>query len=298
MNNQILLPADALPLISLTDTIECEEGFIHPNRIMDVNILLYVEKGSFHIYEEDPNRKSTDSIKEYTLTEGSLLFLKEGFHHFGDVKCPDKTKWFFVHFYLPKVSENSKPIEPFTSFLYPENSLGKDNDVHYVLPKMLTLSDKSSLISRFETLTHMYRSGDLANRLRMNSYFCQILMDIYREGLITRSRSNKELRTEEMLEYLEKHKNEPFSSQGLEDKMHLSFKHLNLIFKSVTGTTLQKHHAHLRMDQAAKMLRETSLSIEEISRSLGFDEQFYFSNSFKKQFGLSPSTYRNNQIII
>ena len=82
MNNQLSLAADKLPLISHCDIVKCEEGFIHPDRIMDVNVLLYVYEGSFQIFEEDPSKQT---ITEYTIKSGQLLFLKQNFHHYGKI---------------------------------------------------------------------------------------------------------------------------------------------------------------------------------------------------------------------
>lgn len=45
-SNEIHLPINTLPLVSNCDYIQCREGFIHPNRIMDVNVL-YVCGGRF-----------------------------------------------------------------------------------------------------------------------------------------------------------------------------------------------------------------------------------------------------------
>ena len=52
MDARVHLPLDTLPLVSLSDDLWTEEGFVHPDRVMDVNVLLYVRKGEFEIYEE------------------------------------------------------------------------------------------------------------------------------------------------------------------------------------------------------------------------------------------------------
>jgi AraC family transcriptional activator of pobA len=39
-------------------------------------------------------------------------------------------------------------------------------------------------------------------------------------------------------------------------------------------------------------LTSTDLPIASIADSLGFGSQFYFSNFFKKQTGMTPSSYR------
>ena len=89
----IHLPIDRLPLVSLCDDLWTEDGFVHPDRVMDVNVLLYVREGEFEIYEEG---------ECYTVPAGSVFFLKQGLHHWGRKRCPRGTRWFFVHFHLPE----------------------------------------------------------------------------------------------------------------------------------------------------------------------------------------------------
>ena len=97
------------------------------------------------------------------------------------------------------VSDKSSAIDPFEYFLYPENTYGQNNAHYYPLPKTLDISTQSSIISKFERLIHMYKSESIENRLQMNAFFCQILMDIYREGLRLRSKDKNEEKTEQML---------------------------------------------------------------------------------------------------
>ncbi len=44
-----------------------------------------------------------------------------------------------------------------------------------------------------------------------------------------------------------------------------------------------------------ELLRHTGLSVAEISESVGFDDQLYFSRIFRKKLGVSPSEYRKNK---
>lgn len=69
---------------------------------------------------------------------------------------------------------------------------------------------------------------------------------------------------------------------------------LKAIFKSVYGTSIAAHIKEHRMEQAAKLLRETDLSIAEISGRVGYDSQSKFTSAFKKYSGKLPKDYRNN----
>lgn len=294
MDNRILLPVDTLPLISLCDFGYTADGFVHPDRIMDVNVLLYVEKGYFEVNEEEPNGSALTS---YTVNEGSLLFLKQGFHHYGTLKCPPGTKWFFVHFYLPD-KPKGHPYDPLNAYLYKEGSPTEEHDIYYPVPKQITLDPQNRIVTRLFTLKQMFAGKDMSARIQINAYFYRILLDIFEKESLKNMSKERGLRIQELLDILDDMKDVPFSSEAICQKMNLSYKHLNILFKEVTGQTMQKYHAHIRMNEAARLLRETGSSISEISEQLGFEEPFYFSNSFKKKYGMSPQAYRKTQIRI
>ena len=58
------------------------------------------------------------------------------------------------------------------------------------------------------------------------------------------------------------------------------------------GISPQKYLINFRLNQACKLMKNTELSIAEISRSVGYQDPLYFSKLFKKEKGLSPSKYR------
>jgi len=52
------------------------------------------------------------------------------------------------------------------------------------------------------------------------------------------------------------------------------------------------------MDFSCDQLRTTSHSIAEIGRRVGYEDQFHFSRVFKKQIGISPLKYRQQQPVL
>ena len=63
-------------------------------------------------------------------------------------------------------------------------------------------------------------------------------------------------------------------------------------FKSVYGTSLAAHIKEHRMEQAAKMLKETDMTIAEIAQAVGYDSQSKFTVAFKAHFKVLPKEYR------
>ncbi|MCL6459817.1 MAG: response regulator [Gorillibacterium sp.] len=73
----------------------------------------------------------------------------------------------------------------------------------------------------------------------------------------------------------------------------LSDKYLNLLFKEMTGQTINQSIIRLRMEEAARLLQDPLIKIYEICDQIGYVDQDHFRESFKKQFGLTPTEYRN-----
>lgn len=63
-------------------------------------------------------------------------------------------------------------------------------------------------------------------------------------------------------------------------------------FKEQTGETLISCFNRLKVEEAKRLLRETTDSVTGISCSLGFREVKYFDSLFKKHTGITPNAYR------
>lgn len=63
-------------------------------------------------------------------------------------------------------------------------------------------------------------------------------------------------------------------------------------FKQLNGMTIHTYLKQLRMEKAAGLLRDDSLSISEIARLVGYYGDGHFQKAFKDIFGVTPSKIR------
>ena len=63
------------------------------------------------------------------------------------------------------------------------------------------------------------------------------------------------------------------------------------LFKQATGKSIMAYFTEMRIAKAKELMAKTDLSILQISEYLDFDTIQYFSSTFKKVTGLSPSHY-------
>lgn len=78
-------------------------------------------------------------------------------------------------------------------------------------------------------------------------------------------------------------------------KAGLSKYHFIRQFKKLTDYTLIEYINLLRCEHAKKMLSASPFSVKEIGELCGFENFSYFSKTFKKCIGLSPSEYRESK---
>lgn len=64
------------------------------------------------------------------------------------------------------------------------------------------------------------------------------------------------------------------------------------LFKDTMGESPQQFLLHYRMSKAAELLKSSKISIAEVGRSVGYENQLHFSRAFKSVFGIPPMEYR------
>ena len=85
------------------------------------------------------------------------------------------------------------------------------------------------------------------------------------------------------------------SSAYIADKCGVSINYVLRIFKKMSGgTSLNAYLSMLRLDNAEKLLRNTTLNINEIAEKSGFFSISTFNRLFKKEYLLTPQQYRKN----
>ncbi|MBR6787791.1 MAG: AraC family transcriptional regulator [Clostridia bacterium] len=92
--------------------------------------------------------------------------------------------------------------------------------------------------------------------------------------------------------YLEGNYERAVSIQETADFVGLSRSHLYRLMVAECGRTPKEALLHIRMRHARRLLRETSHSLEEISRLIGLQTGAQFGVAFRQMYGITPGQYR------
>ncbi len=116
--------------------------------------------------------------------------------------------------------------------------------------------------------------------------------DAQRAGLPERFNvHNKAILT--VIELMENHIGDPMDMAQLAKVAGLSSRQLNRLFSDQLNVTPISFYRDLRLDKAANLLKQTSMSVSEIAITCGFFDNAHFSRSFNRKFGCSPSRVRS-----
>ncbi len=69
--------------------------------------------------------------------------------------------------------------------------------------------------------------------------------------------------------------------------------YLGIAFKRAYGHSIADYLGRARIAEAKRLMDQTDLMVYEIAFRVGFEDQHYFSKTFKKYAGVSPSEYRS-----
>ncbi len=98
---------------------------------------------------------------------------------------------------------------------------------------------------------------------------------------------------DQILNYIDNHiADADLSLTEISRKYFMSVTYLCMYFKEKTGTTVKSYIIDQRMKKAADLLLYTDLKVTEVAYAVGFSDQSYFTKSFTKYYGVSPSHYK------
>ena len=98
-------------------------------------------------------------------------------------------------------------------------------------------------------------------------------------------------------DWIEHNYSQKFLTTQIAQHIGLNSSYLSRLFKAEYDLSLKEYITQYRVNRAMELLKNSQLTISEVSRSVGYTDSFVFSKMFKKHTGKSPSQYRQSVII-
>lgn len=98
---------------------------------------------------------------------------------------------------------------------------------------------------------------------------------------------------EEILSYVDENYIKINKVEEVAEIFNYNYTYLSRLFKKMTGTTMSKYITKKKIETAKRIIEETeNIGIKTVGQMVGYEDQHYFSRTFKSITGVSPSEYK------
>lgn len=229
------------------------EHFMISDFVGEENILALLRSGSFW-FETERGR--------YTVREGEAALFRKWVRCHRETLCP-------CDIYLFKYSSD---VEVFDG----EHIVFEDG----------------------ERVSSTLRMLDRASGILKDGFFCQerLFGDIVTQYLLERGGESKRYTCDSVIEsavtFINEHVHHKLSLADVARRSGLSYVQFVRRFTAYAGMPPSEYLAAIRMKKAESLLSDTALPVKEVAAACGFENEYYFSNFFKKHKGHSPVAFR------
>lgn len=105
-------------------------------------------------------------------------------------------------------------------------------------------------------------------------------------------KTNKKM--QKAIEYIRENYATNLNMAVVSNYISMNYSLFSFTFKQYTGTNFVNYLKNVRVGEAKRLLTETDMKVNEISKAVGYDHEKHFMKTFKSITGLTPSQYRNN----
>ena len=243
----------------------------------DEEIPTYIAHELSDYYYFTACRNGKDGLKELFANNYDLVI--------SDVMMPEMDGFTMLRLIRTNVNVSHLPVIMLTSKSDIGNRLeGLEKGADAYLTKPFVIDELHATIDNL-----------IATRLRLRGKFSGSQQPMAKVKEIE-VKGNDELLMERIIKSVNEHLGD--SDFGVDDicqEAGISRAHLHRKMKEMTGIPVSEFIRNIRMEQAARLLKEQKVNVTQVAYTVGFSSLPYFSAVFRKHFGVSPREFVEQQ---
>lgn len=190
----------------------------------------------------------------------------------------------FYRFFFPVLSTDMKL---FHFFLDPRTNTMSDDFIH------LTLNECTPIRPLLEMMVTEYAFPEQDTQAILKPLVLTLLMHIARQYRLKNKKPAKAKLSDQIFQYINTHM-DTVTLKELAGHFSYHPNYISTLLRRETDKTFSKILLELRMERADMLLKDTTLSIEEIACMLGYSNSSNFYKAFRKYYHISPRKYKRN----
>lgn len=221
----------------------------------------------------------------YNILPGDVFFINPyESHHLTQIDCQIHERIIFsIH---PGFLKSLCTQQTNLSACFHDRTLRSNHKIS------LNTEDQKRFLYFVDKLSHIHGYGsDILEKAAFMELMVFLNKRFYKNHIAdseTQLKGNAQV--DSILSYINQHIEEPLSLAELSAHFYLSSSYLCRVFKSATGTTINKYITAKRISHAKELLAQ-GCSVSEASVKCGFNDYSSFFKAFTKAANISPKKY-------
>ena len=244
----------------------------------DLEMARYIasELGRYYKFGICPNGK--EGLKELLTNEYDVVV--------SDVMMPEMDGFTMLRLVKTNINISHVPVIMLTSKADVANRLeGLERGADAFLAKPFDMEE-----------LHMVIENLVQSRLRLKGKYSGAQQAQAEKVEQPEVRGNDELLMERIMKAINANiSDSDFNVETLTKEVGISRVQLHRKMKELTGISTSEFIRNIRLEQAARLLKEQKINVTQVAYTVGFSNLAHFSTIFRKHFGVAPSEYAERE---
>ena len=167
--------------------------------------------------------------------------------------------------------------------------INEDSDsLKYMASKfMMKIKNYPHIIEFLKNVQNTACNSEILSRFKLQLHTNLFINELFKKEEIKVVKNDKEI-VLEIMDYISKNYSENITLKSLSEKFQYKSEKISYMFHKHLNVRPIEYLIQYRMTAAYKLLQE-GLSVKDVAYEIGYNDEFYFSRIFKKNFGVSPN---------
>jgi AraC-like DNA-binding protein len=262
-----------------------EGDFMHPDRVIDTHLLLIGIKNTLNFQEDQ------DALD---LHEGEALFLRPGLRQRSSAPSHAPV-YYWTHFYLGEETEIVGHDDAIETYYFMKVGAARGDGRFILIPRHMGLLYPSRVCLLFQQLFYG-RYGNCYSGRYADYCLGMLLIEMTQQAMEQYQpefEAKPAFRFSEIVQWINLNISKPLTVLEIADAFGYTPNYLSDMFRRKTGYSLIRYVNRLRIERSKDMLLLGTMTIDEIARSVGFNDPKYFLRLFKRYMGVTPTKMKN-----
>lgn len=157
-----------------------------------------------------------------------------------------------------------------------------------------SLSARTRIEELIRSMVHEITYKEIGFESALHAYLKELLVYTarYQQNHLNDGNAHEDNKIQEIIDYLHQHYDRDLTLDHLAGEFYMSRYYLSRLFKRETGFSLVEYIHSIRVIEAQRLLRTSSLKVIEIASLTGFNNVSNFGKVFKSITKMTPLAYR------